>query len=73
MPEERIYKVGVIGAGMIARVHVSNLLKTGRTEITWVAARNQENLIGFCAEYGIPNYTRDYREILRDPPHAKED
>ena len=38
------YNIGVIGAGWIAKAHMGFLQKTGRANITWIAARNPENL-----------------------------
>lgn len=52
---------------MIARVHMSSLLKTGRAKITWIAARKPENLEKVRLEFNIPNKTTDYKEILKDP------
>lgn len=65
--QERIYKVGIIGAGMIARVHLANLQKTGRARISWLAARNPENLEKVRSEFNIPKSTLNYKEILADP------
>ncbi len=67
MSAERIYNVGVIGAGMIAKTHMGNLQKTGRAKITWIAARNPENLEKVRADFEIPNKTHDYRDMLKDP------
>jgi predicted dehydrogenase len=63
----KIYNVGVVGAGMIARTHMDNLKKTGRARIGWIAARNPENLERVRAEFEIPNKTHDYRDMLHDP------
>jgi predicted dehydrogenase len=67
MNERKIYRAGVVGAGMIARAHMNNLLKTGRAEIRWVAARDPENLEQVRSEFHVDHKTRDYREILQDP------
>jgi predicted dehydrogenase len=67
MSEKPIYRIGVIGAGMIAKTHMRNLKRTGRTEIRWIAARNPENLEEVRAEFDIPNKTHDYKDMLRDP------
>ena len=67
MSEGKIYNIGVIGAGMIARVHMASLQKTGRAKITWIAARNPGNLEKVRLEFNIPNKTRNYKEILKDP------
>lgn len=64
---KRTYNIGVIGAGMIARVHLENLQKTGRVKITWIAARNPVNLEKVRAEFHISNKTQDYRDIMQDP------
>jgi len=61
------YKVGVIGAGWMAKAHMENLQQTGRAEIRWIAARNPENLEKVRADFGVPNKTHDYHDMLRDP------
>jgi len=67
MSKTRIYNVGVIGAGMIAKTHMGNLQRTGRARITWIAARNPENLEKVRAQFDIPHKTHDYRDMLKDP------
>ncbi|MDX2430015.1 MAG: Gfo/Idh/MocA family oxidoreductase [Bacteroides sp.] len=67
MSEAKIYNIGIIGAGMIARVHMASLQKTGRAKIIWIAARNPENLEKVRLEFNIPNKTRDYQDIMKDP------
>ena len=61
------YNIGVIGAGWIAKAHMGFLQETGRANITWIAARNPENLEKVRSEFDIPNKTHDYRNILKDP------
>lgn len=61
------YNIGVIGAGWIAKAHMGFLQDTGRAFITWIAARDPENLEKVRSEYHVPNKTQDYREILKDP------
>ena len=67
MSNQKRYKIGVIGAGWIAKAHMEFLRKTGRAEITWIAARNPDNLEKVRSDYGIPHKTHDYRDILKDP------
>jgi predicted dehydrogenase len=67
MSSKKVYNVGVIGAGMIAKTHMGNLQKTGRVNLKWIAARNPENLEKVRTEFDIPNKTHDYREMLSDP------
>jgi len=61
------YNIGVIGAGWIAKAHMGFLLETGRANITWIAARNPENLEKVRSKFDIPNKTHDYHDILKDP------
>jgi len=61
------YNIGVIGAGWIAKAHMGFLQETGRANITWIAARNPENLEKVRSEFDIPNKTHDYHDILKDP------
>lgn len=72
-------KIGVIGAGMIGDVHISNIQKDGRGEVTWIATRTQETLDKKLKQFNILNGTLDYKEMLADdtlnvviiatPPH----
>ncbi len=67
MNDQNSYNIGVIGAGWIAKAHMGFLQQTGRADITWLAARNPENLEKVRAGFDIPNKTSDYRDILKDP------
>ena len=60
------YNIGVIGAGWIAKAHMGFLQETGRANITWIAARNPENLEKVRSDFNIPNKTQDYHDILKD-------
>lgn len=67
MSDQKSYNIGVIGTGWIAKAHMGFLQKTGRANITWIAARNPENLEKVRSDFGIPNKTHDYGDILNDP------
>jgi len=67
MTNQKSYNIGVIGAGWIARAHIGFLQETGRAHITWIAARNPDNLERVRVSFNIPNKTNDYRDILKDP------
>ncbi|MCK4747457.1 MAG: Gfo/Idh/MocA family oxidoreductase [Bacteroidales bacterium] len=67
MSDHKTYQIGLIGAGMIARQHLENLRKTGRTEVTWIAAINPENLEAVRSKFNIRNKTHDYHDMLNDP------
>ena len=66
MSDQKKYNIGVIGAGWIAKAHMDFLQETGRANITWIAARNPENLEKVRSDYRVPNKTHDYRDILMD-------
>ncbi len=63
----KIYNIGVIGAGMIARQHLDHIRNTGRAEVSWIAALRPENLEKVRSDFGIKNKTHDFRDILKDP------
>jgi len=67
MSIQKSYNIGVIGAGWIAKAHMGFLQETGRANIIWIAARNPENLERVRSNFDIPNKTRDYHDILKDP------
>lgn len=52
---------------MIARAHLGNMQKTGRAKLSWIAARNPENLEKVRAEFNVPYKTQNYKHILNDP------
>lgn len=72
--------IGLIGAGMIGDVHIENIRKDGRAEVTWIAARTQGTLQAQMKKHQIDQGTLDYRELLNDrsldaviiasPPHT---
>lgn len=61
---KKVFNIGVIGAGMIAEVHIQNLIKTGRAQISWINAKTQTSVDKVAAKYSIPNKTTDYNELL---------
>lgn len=62
-----MFKIGVIGAGMIAENHIQNLIKTAQAEIVWINARTQLSVDRVAAKYNIANKTTNYKEVLADP------
>lgn len=62
----RIYNVGLLGVGMIAKAHIQSLQKSNRANVTWVAARRQEAVDKVKNEFSIAHATTDYREMLAD-------
>jgi predicted dehydrogenase len=67
MSNQNRYNFGVIGTGWIARAHMGFLRETGRADIAWISARNPENLERVRSDFGIPNKSQDYHDMLDDP------
>jgi len=63
---EKIYNIGIVGAGMIAEKHIVSFLKTNRAKIAWVADIKEEALVNVKEKYPIENITTDYRNLLND-------
>ncbi|MCJ7715937.1 MAG: Gfo/Idh/MocA family oxidoreductase [Anaerolineales bacterium] len=60
-------KIGVIGVGMIADVHIECIKKDGRGEVTWISSRTEKTLQTKLQKFSIPNGSLDYRKMLSDP------
>lgn len=58
--------IGIIGAGMIGGVHIDNIHKDGRSQVTWIAARTEKTLKEKLKKHAIENATLDYRDMLQD-------
>ena len=63
----KIFNIGIIGAGMIAEHHIVSLQKNSRVSITWIAATKPEKLEKIRAKYSINKATINYKDILSDP------
>jgi predicted dehydrogenase len=63
-------KIGVIGAGMYGKVHISHFCQSERAEVTWIASRTVESMQGTQQRFGIPNASTDYCDMLSDPQLA---
>lgn len=64
---ERPLRVGVIGVGFGAAVHIPALMELPETEVITVCARRTERAIGAAAKFNIPLVTTDFRELLAEP------
>ncbi|NJK85609.1 MAG: hypothetical protein HC906_06240 [Bacteroidales bacterium] len=49
--ENNKFVFAVVGAGMIARTHINNLVKSGRAEVKWVLARDMEKMKNFSKNW----------------------
>ncbi|MEO5712834.1 MAG: Gfo/Idh/MocA family oxidoreductase [Luteolibacter sp.] len=63
---EKLYSIGIIGTGMVAERHIECFLKTGRAEISWVAARGEDSLKRIKEKFAIGKTTTNYQDILND-------
>lgn len=61
--------VAIIGAGMIANIHVAALRATPGAAITGVWSRNPEATAAFAAKHGLRAF-KSYSEVLADPATA---
>lgn len=61
------YKIGIIGAGMYGRILMRHFQTDGRADITWVNSASEATTKSAAQEFGVKNWTLDYRDILADP------
>jgi predicted dehydrogenase len=61
------YNIGVIGAGMYGKILMRHLKTEERANITWVNSASEGTTKSAAQEFGVQNWTLDYREILADP------
>jgi predicted dehydrogenase len=60
--------IGIIGAGGIAnKMHLPALATLAGAQVTWLAGRSEHRLRILAERFGVPRWTFDYEELLRDP------
>ena len=63
-----MHKIALLGAGLIGRFYTMSLLNfRGKDEIKVVCAADDVSAKNFAAEFGIPRWTADMAEAIRDP------
>jgi predicted dehydrogenase len=63
-----MHKIAMLGTGLIGRFYVMSLLNfRGKDEIKIVCSSKMENARKFAEEFGIPRWTADIAEAVRDP------
>jgi predicted dehydrogenase len=72
-------RIGLIGTGFGATVHLPALAYLPETEVVAVCSRRADRALAVALDHGIPNHLTDYRELVRDagveavvvasPPH----
>jgi len=60
-------RVGVIGTGVGAAVHIPALQYLPETEVVAVCSRRVDRAAAAAAEHGVPSFVTDFRELVRDP------
>ena len=62
-------RVGVVGAGFVARIHAEAYrhVRGVDVELRWITGRRPERAHAFAAEFGIARVADDVRRILDDP------
>jgi predicted dehydrogenase len=68
-PEIPTVRVGMVGAGFVARIHAEayRQVRDARIELSWVAATRPERAAAFAAEFGGRQTAVDARAIFGDP------
>lgn len=67
---DKKFKIGIIGAGMIAEKHITSFQKTGEAEVTWLAELKESLLKAVAQKYAVPNATNDYLTLLESDVDA---
>jgi predicted dehydrogenase len=63
-----MYKIAMLGTGLIGRFYTMSLLNfRGKDEIKVACAANAEDAKNFADEFGIPRWTDDMAAAIRDP------
>ncbi|GIV65299.1 MAG: oxidoreductase [Bellilinea sp.] len=62
------HKIAMLGTGLIGRFYTMSLLKyRGKEQVVVAYSRRAEQAEKFAAEFGIPRWTTDMAEAIRDP------
>jgi len=63
-----MHKIAMLGTGLIGRFYTMSLQNfRGKDEIKVVCSSKPENAKKFAEEFGIPRWTADMAEAIRDP------
>ena len=61
------YNLGIIGAGMYGKILMRYFQKDERANITWVNSASEATTKSAAEEFGVKNWSTDYRDVLNDP------
>jgi len=60
------FNVAIIGAGMVADMHIEAIRKTNRADVLWLADIDKQILARKMKKFHVPYGSCDYRDILKD-------
>src|SRR5215204_2000398 len=60
------YNLGIIGAGMYGKVLMRYFQQDERANIIWVNSASEATTKSAAEEFGIKNWSTDYRDVLAD-------
>lgn len=58
-------RIGIIGAGQIAQAHLRRWAEIDEIQVVVACDVDEQLMARVCAEFGIPESTTDFREVLR--------
>jgi predicted dehydrogenase len=61
------YNLGIIGAGMYGKILMRSFQTDERANILWVNSASEGTTKSAAQEFGVQNWSLDYRDILADP------
>lgn len=60
-------RVGVIGTGFAATLHLTALRSLPETQLVAVCSRRADRALAAALDHGVPTHTTDFRELIQDP------
>ena len=66
MNEKKI-RFGIVGVGMMGRVHLTNLMRNPHAEVIALCSRTKSKVDALAAEFGIDKSYTDINEMLSNP------
>jgi predicted dehydrogenase len=67
MAGRRRFNLGIIGAGMYGKILMRRFRQDERANILWVNSASEETTRSAAEEFGVGQWSLDYRDVLADP------